>query len=47
MSTVKNLCKKSFLNADPRIVEAMYLCSMQASPEVYGVIYSNVNKYRG
>ena len=28
MSVVKNLCKKSFLNSEPRIVEGMYLCSM-------------------
>jgi len=28
MSTLKHLCKKSFLNSDPRIVEGMYLCSM-------------------
>lgn len=32
MSTIKSLCKRAFLNADPRIVEGMYLCSMQASP---------------
>lgn len=47
MSTIKNLCKKSFLNADPRIVEGMYKCSMQASPEVYGNVYSVIQKYRG
>lgn len=47
MSTVKNLCKKSFLNAEPRIVEGMYKCSMQASPEVYGNVYSVIQKYRG
>ena len=28
MSTVKSLCKKAFLNSDPRIVEGMYLCSL-------------------
>jgi ribosome assembly protein 1 len=47
MSTVKNLCKKSFLNSDPRIVEGMYLCSMQASPETYGIVYNVINKSRG
>ena len=39
LSTVKNLCKRSFLNSDPRVVEAMYLCSMQASHETYGSVY--------
>ena len=28
MSTIKTLCKRAFLNADPRIVEGMYLCTM-------------------
>ena len=39
MSTVKNLCKQSFLNSDPRVVECFYKCSMQASPESYGSTY--------
>ena len=47
MSTLKSLCKKAFLNSDPRVVEGMYLCSMQASPETYGIVYSIVNKFRG
>jgi ribosome assembly protein 1 len=47
MSVVKNLCRKAFLNSDPRIVEGMYLCSMQASPETYGVVYSVIYKCRG
>jgi ribosome assembly protein 1 len=47
MSTIKTLCKKAFLNSDPRIVEGMYKCSMQASPETYGIVYSVINKCRG
>lgn len=47
MSTTKNLCKHSFLNSDPRVVEGMYMCSLQASPETYGVVYSIINKFRG
>ena len=47
MSSVKSLCKKAFLNSDPRIVEGMYLCSMQATPETYGIVYSVINKCRG
>lgn len=31
MATVKNLCKRAFLNADPRIGEAMYKCSLVAT----------------
>lgn len=47
MSITKTLCKRAFLNADPRIVEGMYLCSMQASPETYGIVYNVINKSRG
>ena len=47
MSTMKTLCKRSFLNSDPRVVEGMYMCSMQASPETYGIVYSIINKFRG
>jgi len=47
MALVKNLCKKAFLNSEPRIVEGMYLCSMQASPETYGIVYNVINKARG
>lgn len=47
MSTIKSLCKKAFLNSDPRIVEGMYLCRMQASPETYGTVYNVINKARG
>ena len=47
MSVTKTLCKRAFLNADPRIVEGMYLCSMQASPETYGIVYNVINKSRG
>lgn len=47
MGTLKNLCKKAFLNSDPRIVEGMYKCSMQASPETYGVVYNVIHRFRG
>jgi ribosome assembly protein 1 len=47
ISAVKDLCKRAFLNADPRIVEGMYLCSMQATPETYGRVYGVINKCRG
>lgn len=47
MSAMKTLCKRAFLNSDPRVVEGMYKCSMQASPETYGIVYSIINKCRG
>jgi len=48
ISIVKDLCKKAFLNAQPRIVEGMYLCSLQApTPEAYGVVYNIMDKCRG
>ena len=47
ISIVKELCKKSFLNAQPRIAEGMYLCSLVANPENYGIVYNLVNKSRG
>jgi ribosome assembly protein 1 len=47
MGTLRALCKKAFLNSDPRIVEGMYLCSMQASPETYGVVYNVIHRFRG
>ena len=46
-SIVKDLCRKAFLNAQPRIAEGMYLCSLVANPENYGIVYNLVNKSRG
>jgi len=47
ISIVKQLCRKSFLNAQPRIAEGMYLCSLVANPENYGIVYNLINKCRG
>ena len=47
ISIVKDLCRKAFLNAQPRIAEGMYLCSLVASPENYGIVYNLLNKCRG
>ena len=44
IATVKDLCKRAFLNAEPRIVEGMYLVSMHATPDSYGKIYGVINK---
>lgn len=47
IATVKDICKRSFLNAEPRIVEGVYLVSMHATPDSYGKIYGVINKCRG
>jgi len=47
ISATKDLCKKAFLNAQPRIAEGMYLCSLQATPDNYGTVYNIIHKSRG
>lgn len=47
IAVVKDLCKRAFLNAEPRIVEGVYLCSMHSTPDAYGKIYNVINKCRG
>ena len=47
MAATKNLCRRAFLNADPRIGEAMYLCSLQASTATYGTCYNIIEQSRG
>jgi len=47
ISIVKDLCKKAFLNAKPRIAEGIYKCSLQATPENYGIVYGLIHKCRG
>ena len=47
IATVKDICKRAFLNAEPRLVEGVYLVSMHATPDAYGKIYGVINKCRG
>jgi ribosome assembly protein 1 len=47
ISSVKDLCKRALLNAQPRIVEGVYKCSLTATPENYGIVYGLINKNRG
>ena len=47
MSTTRDLCRKAFINADPRVVEGLYLCTMQVSSSTLGKIYSVIHKRRG
>jgi len=44
---MKDICKRAFLNAEPRLVEGVYLVSMHATPDSYGKIYGVINKCRG
>jgi ribosome assembly protein 1 len=44
---MKDICKRAFLNAEPRLVEGVYLVSMHATPDAYGKIYGVINKCRG
>jgi len=47
IATVKDICKRAFLNAELRLVEGVYLVSMHATPDAYGKIYGVINKCRG
>lgn len=47
ISTVKELCKRALLNAQPRLVEGAYLCNLVSTPENYGIVYGLINKCRG
>lgn len=47
ISIVKDLCKRALLNAEPRLMEGVYLCNMITTPENYGIVYGLINKCRG
>lgn len=47
MGTVKDCCRKAFLNGEPRLYEAIYLCMFQVKIEHIGKIHSVINKRRG
>eukprot|EP01022_Parablepharisma_sp_SALTPOND_P021377 TRINITY_DN41897_c9_g1_i1.p1 TRINITY_DN41897_c9_g1~~TRINITY_DN41897_c9_g1_i1.p1 ORF type:complete len:1052 (-),score=124.97 TRINITY_DN41897_c9_g1_i1:19009-22164(-) len=47
MSTTREICRRAFMNADPRIVEGLYMCTMQVSSGTLGKIYSVIHKRRG
>jgi len=47
MGTVKDCCRKSCMNSDPRLIEAMYLCMFQIKNEHIGKIYSVISRRRG
>jgi len=45
--TVKDCCRKAYLNSEPRLYEALYLCTFQIKIESIGKIHSVINKRRG
>ena len=47
MSITNNLCKRAFLNAEPRVVEGMYRFTFPSTPENLGRMYGLLNKHRG
>jgi translation elongation factor EF-G len=47
IGTVKDCCKRAFLNGDPRLFEALYLCTFQIKQENVGKVHSVLNKRRG
>lgn len=47
IGTVKDCCRKAFLNSEPRLFEAIYLCLFQIRQEYVGKIHSVVSRRRG
>jgi ribosome assembly protein 1 len=47
IGTVKDCCRKAFLNGEPRLYEAIYLCLFQIRQEYVGKIHSVVSRRRG
>ena len=44
---MKSCCRQAFLNGQPRLYEALYLCLFQIKIENIGSIHSVINKRRG
>jgi translation elongation factor EF-G len=47
IGTIKDCCRKAFLNGEPRLYEGMYLCTFQINNDNIGKIHSVINKRRG
>ena len=47
MSTMKECCLNSFLNGEPRLYEAYYLCKFEIAQENVSKIYNVLAKRRG
>jgi len=46
MSAAKEACLESFLGADPRLVEGVYLCYLQVPVDQIGAVYDVLNRRR-
>lgn len=46
MSAVSAACRRALLEADPRLVEAMYLCQVQAAAEALSGVYASLGRRR-
>lgn len=46
MTAVSAACRRAVLEADPRLVEALYLCQVQASAEVLSGVYAVLGRRR-
>ncbi len=47
MSTIKHLIRRALISAQPRLMEAMLLCTLRVDTDRIGQIFSLVSKYRG
>lgn len=47
ISTMREACRQAFLTWSPRLMLAVYTCSIQAASEVLGKVYAVVSKRRG
>lgn len=47
ISSIKDIYKRAFMNAEPRVVEGFYICDLQATQDTYGKIYTAIDKCRG
>eukprot|EP00878_Enallax_costatus_P032026 GHUV01035117.1.p2 GENE.GHUV01035117.1~~GHUV01035117.1.p2 ORF type:complete len:115 (-),score=22.67 GHUV01035117.1:985-1329(-) len=46
MTAVSSACRRAVLEADPRLVEALYLCQVQAAAEALSGVYAVLNRRR-
>jgi ribosome assembly protein 1 len=46
MGAVAAACRRAVLEADPRLVEALYLCQVQASAEALSGVYAVLGRRR-
>jgi translation elongation factor EF-G len=45
--TMTDACRRAFLYAHPRLVEGLYLCSLQLTSDMLGKVYAVIDQRRG